>query len=394
MIENLHFVFSGGGTPEHLEPGLAVAEQLLANTSDADDFNVAGSKTAFRFNPTRITFAGSGNPLQEHYVRAAGFEYITLRCRPGPRRPWDVFQYFVDHRAGFRAASGFLKKQDVSAVIGLGGYDSVPMARAAISRNVPLILLEQNAIPQRVTRWLAPFATTVCSTFRESLEYLPKTCPVRFTGNPLHEDYSFMRNIVKPYRQRHRRVLVLGGSNEAATMNQSVPKALYKVGAHLKNWEIVHQAGQGAGQGIVEAIQTMYRKLGLKAKVVSTIQNMSRVMTDSSLAICRGDGATLSRLAALCVPAIVVLPPKPDISERKNAEVLAAAGACLIVDERKVTGRFDNYLAAKVTELLADPDQCHRLSDAIGRLAQPDATQLVAATAAQLARRRNIRVAA
>ena len=200
-----------------------------------------------------------------------------------------------------------------------------------------------------------------------------------------------MRNIVKPYSERHRRVLVLGGSNPAATMNQSVPKALYKVGAHLKNWEIVHQTSQGN----VKDIQTLYRKLGLNAKVVSTIQNMSRVMTDSSLAICRGDGATLSGLAALSVPTIVIPHPKAeDDSERKNAEVLADAGACLIVDERKLTGRFDNYLAAEITQLLADPAQCNRLSNAIGRLAQPDATQLVAATAAQIARPRIIRVAA
>ena len=70
-------------------------------------------------------------------------------------------------------------------MVGLGGYASVPMARAAIRRDVPLVLLEQNAVPGRATRWLARRATLVCTAFDETAAGLRCRCPVRVTGNPI-----------------------------------------------------------------------------------------------------------------------------------------------------------------------------------------------------------------
>ena len=144
----IHIVFSGGGTGGHLFPGLAVAQQLAAAVPGV-----------------RITFCGGGKPFERKYVGRAGFDYLTLPARPLPHGAREAVAFLVENVAGYLAASRFLGEEHVAAVVGLGGYASVPMARAATQRRVPLVLLEQNAVAGRATRWLARRAALVCTAF-------------------------------------------------------------------------------------------------------------------------------------------------------------------------------------------------------------------------------------
>ncbi len=144
----VHIVFSGGGTGGHLFPGLAVAEQLSA-----------------MIPRVRITFCGGGKPFERQAAHDAGFEYFALPSRPLPHAAREAVSFVVENLAGYLAARRFLREEHVSAVVGLGGYVSVPMARAATRRDVPLVLLEQNAVPGRATRWLARRATLICTAF-------------------------------------------------------------------------------------------------------------------------------------------------------------------------------------------------------------------------------------
>ncbi len=169
----LHVVFAGGGTAGHLFPGLAVAQRLVEIAPNA-----------------RITFAGSGRPLERREVEAAGFAHLPLRCRPWTRRPRQWVPMLLDNLAGFWAARRFLAANEAAMVVGLGGYASVPMARAAVHRHVPLVLLEQNVVPGRATRWLSRWAALVCTAFPETECYLKARCPVLVAGNPVRSGFA------------------------------------------------------------------------------------------------------------------------------------------------------------------------------------------------------------
>ena len=123
-----HIVLSGGGTAGHLFPGLAVSERL-----------------AEAIPRVRITFCGVGKPFERRSVDGAGFEYFVLPARRLPRGVGEAVAFVVEQFSSFATAGRFLREECVDAVVGLGGYASVPMARAAIRRQVPLVLLEQNA---------------------------------------------------------------------------------------------------------------------------------------------------------------------------------------------------------------------------------------------------------
>ncbi len=363
-----HVVLTGGGTAGHLFPGLAVAEQL--------DRDVPGIK---------ITFAGSGKQFEWQHVAAAGFEYVALRCRALPRRLRDLFSFLADNIAGYREARQLLRQERVDAVVGLGGFASAPMARAAVRCGIPLVLLEQNVVPGRATRWFAKAATCVCVAYEATGTYLPGQCKVRVTGNPLRQAFVDAAGAVSSpgpickLPQRH--LLVLGGSAGAQSLNEELPHALHRVQRLLGNWRILHQSGESH----VTATQRLYDQLDLSAKVVPFFPDVAHVMARTDLAVCRAGGTTLAELSATGVPAVLVpYPHATDDHQRRNAEVADDVGGCVVVDPRRSTVPLHQRLSATLEPLLSGAGRRKTMSLAMRGLTRPAATSEVAALVAGL----------
>ncbi len=347
-----HIVFTGGGTGGHLFPGLAVAEQL-----------------ARKMPRTRITFVGSGKPFERRHVTGAGWEYLAVPCRGWSGKLRQSVSFVFENMAGYLAARRFLSEEQVDLVVGLGGYASVPTARAAVRQHVPLVLLEQNATPGKATRWLARSASLVCTSLAETESHLRCGCPVRLTGNPIRQQPKHPTSTSAPL------LLISGGSHGAGALNEHVPKALYKIRSKLVGWQIVHQSGQ-SDHG---ATESLYRKLGLCATVVPFITDMPSMLARAELAVCRAGGTTLAELAAAEVPAVLV--PYPHAAadhQRRNAQSFCKAGGALMIDQQEGPGRLDDRLADALTGLLEDPPRRHRMATLLARLARPDAASEVA----------------
>jgi UDP-N-acetylglucosamine--N-acetylmuramyl-(pentapeptide) pyrophosphoryl-undecaprenol N-acetylglucosamine transferase len=370
--QTTHIVFSGGGTGGHLFPGLAVAERL-----------------AKKLPGVRITFCGSGKSFEQKHVARTGFEYFALPARPLPRGAREVMTFVVENVASYLAAGRFLREENVAAVIGTGGYASVPMARAAARHRVPLVLLEQNVIPGKATRWLAGRAALVCTSFEQTAEYLRSRCPVRWTGNPVRSvervddsrwpvagDLGFLDSpSAFPHSHAMPRLLVLGGSGGARSLNENVPQALYKVRGQLSGWEIVHQSGEAD----FEATQTRYAKLNVPATVVPFVADIPDMLSETSLAVCRAGGTTLAELAVAGVPAIVLpYPHAADNHQAANAKYYAERGGCVTIDERDVTDRLDDEVADRLFFLLANEKTRERMSQEMLAMARPGAADDVA----------------
>ncbi|MCX7428270.1 MAG: undecaprenyldiphospho-muramoylpentapeptide beta-N-acetylglucosaminyltransferase, partial [Planctomycetia bacterium] len=351
----IHIVFAGGGTGGHLFPGLAVAQAV-----------------GREFPDVRVTFVGSGKPLERRHVCGAGFDYRELPCQPMPRRPWHVPGFVAKNLAGFLAARRFLRETHVGAVVGLGGYASVPVARAAKGCGARLILLEQNVVPGRATRWLARSADAVCVAFEPTVARLRCRKRVEVTGTPIR--HGFTTRVQSGEQGGPRRLLILGGSGGAQSLNENVPRALYMIRRELARWEIVHQAGEAG----VEATRSLYGKLGLDAMVVPFLRNMDRVLRQTDLAVCRAGGSTLAELAAVGVPAVLLpYPHAADDHQAHNAELFRTVGGCPVLDERQIEGRLDESLSGVLSGLVADGRRRERIAYTLRRLGRPDATESV-----------------
>jgi len=370
-MKTTHIVFAGGGTAGHLFPGLAVAAKLAANRPGV-----------------RISFAGSGKRLERELAASAGFDYLTLASRPLPRKASEAIGFVVENMAGYFAAGRFLDDEQVAGVVGLGGYASVPLGRAAARRRLPMVLLEQNAVLGRANRFLSRFASLLCTSFQATEQLDRVRCPVRCTGNPTREFAGWTAETISNVKGDGpifadtkigtvptRRLIVLGGSGGARSLNENVPRALYKIRHLLDGWQIVHQSGEAD----LPTTRELYRKLALDAQVEAFWADMPQLIAGSSLAICRAGGTTLAELALGGTPALLLpYPHAADDHQRKNAEAYVAAGAAELLDEREVTGRLDDCLAELLGRLVSDATGRENLSRSMRGLARPQAAAHVA----------------
>jgi UDP-N-acetylglucosamine--N-acetylmuramyl-(pentapeptide) pyrophosphoryl-undecaprenol N-acetylglucosamine transferase len=390
MAATPHILFAGGGSASHLFPGMAVSSHLRRRTPNI-----------------QITFSGSGAARERHLVRSAGYHYTMIPTHPTPRNPLEAVRFVTDNTAGYFAARWMLREQRISLVVGLGGSTSVAVVRAASARGIPIVLLEQNAVPGRTTRWLSRAASMVCAAFEEVRPHLHVQAPVSVTGNPVRmnfEELYFQRHgrsasprIAAPaavdHRQptgdpatvrssvaaaprQQRRMIILGGSGGARSLNEAMPLAIKRLGDRLAGWQIVHQSGEGQ----LQETESRYVQHGIQSLVVTNVDDIASVMFASDLVVCRAGGSLLAELSLAGVPAVLVpFPQAADNHQMANAKVYAAAGACRVIDETQQSGALDAALARELEPLVADHHLRTEMGRNMTRLARPEASAQVAA---------------
>ncbi len=375
----MHIVFAGGGAPGYWFPGLSVAHHVRAITRHAE-----------------ITFLGAGRDFESRNATLAGFQYVPLRAATavgGWARAW---RYLTDESAAKRAASRFLKRQQPDVVVGLGGPASGPAVRAAIALGIPLVLLEYNALPGAVTNKYAERAAIVFGAYPSLREHLEATTPLQIIGNPIRPGFGEVFRKRRNARQvngstsgvkhdaspRAQLVVLAGTGGDGRVLNESVPKALYKLRDQIRSWKVLHQSGSRD----LNTTRLLYRKLDIDAEVTSFIPDMARVLLHTDATVTRPGAITLAELAAAAVPSVLV--PSIRATERHqvaNAAPFVAAGACRIVDETDAARRLDDRLAEALRGLLDDRAARLQMSAAIAEFARPDAAHQVAATVVELA---------
>lgn len=363
-----HIVFAGGVTPGHLHPGLAVADHILRRHPEA-----------------AVTFLGRGRTPEQFAVRSAGFGFAGLPSQSTPRSALHAVRFVAHNLAGYWAARWFHREQHVSLVVGLGGPASAAAVRAAMSRGIPTVMLEQNVLPGRVTRWLARSATQVCVGFAETARYFPSSVPVVVTGNPArpaferlyHQSAEPLHHRVEHWpaenREPLRRLIVIGGARGAPSLNESMPGALARLSQSLAGWQVVHQTGEGQ----LQATARRYRDAGVDALVVAYIDEIASILFGSDLVVCRAAGTTLAELSLAGVPAVLVPYPLALDYQLRNAELFANAGAALMIDETELTGTLEAELAERLELLLPDDALRQSLARQMRGLARPEAAHHV-----------------
>jgi UDP-N-acetylglucosamine--N-acetylmuramyl-(pentapeptide) pyrophosphoryl-undecaprenol N-acetylglucosamine transferase len=338
-----------------LHPGLAVASHLIERVPDAI-----------------ITFIGGSRGLDHHVIRAAGFKFAGVPSQPAPEKVLHAVRFVTDNVAGYWAARWFFKEQRVSAVVGLGGASCAPAVRAAISRGLPTLMLEQNVVPGRVTRWLARSVSTVCAGFSETRGYFPSAVPLMITGNPARPTFENLYREARlrdPQPRNKRLVVIGGGAIGSRSINQNMPGALARLREQLAGWQIVHQSGEGQ----LQQTETRYRSAGVNALVVSFIDEIAPIMFASDLVVCRSGGTTLAELALASVPAILVPYPLTIDYQLPNAEIFAGAGAATIIDETDLAGSVEDALVEHLEPLLTSDERRVKMGASMRRLARPGA---------------------
>jgi UDP-N-acetylglucosamine--N-acetylmuramyl-(pentapeptide) pyrophosphoryl-undecaprenol N-acetylglucosamine transferase len=371
----MHIVFACGGSPGQLFGGLSVAHQIRATQPRA-----------------RIAFVGGGKDFESRNATLAGFQYVTLPGRCAESTLGAAWRQLTGS-SNQRAARRLLHRWQPDVVVGLGDCSAAPMVRAALAMGTPVVLIEYNAIPSRLTEKFGGQASVVCTGFDALREHLSAAGAVQTVGNPIRAAFGrvFRRRLerlARPYRTRSkapgpsRTLVVLAGTAGSRAMNEHVPKALYRVRNELSDWRVIHQAGSRERK----KTQSLYQKLGISAEVTSYISDMPRVLLTADVAVSRGGGVTLSELSAAGVPTVVLPSAKPgNDHESANAAIFAGARASRTVIETEGDIRLDYRLGDVLGDLLASSSVRWQMSAAMLAIAKPKAAGQVASLVSELA---------
>lgn len=337
-----------GGTGGHVFPALACAREFQARGYS-------------------VHWLGTPRGIENQLVPEAGLplHLINMTGLRGKGKLALLKAPFVLLKALWQARK-IVKQLQPVCVLGLGGYVTGPGGIAAKLAGVPLIIHEQNAIAGTANRSLVPFASRVCEAFPNTFSASAKR---RTTGNPVRSEL-FLETPRQALAGRKARLLVLGGSLGAEPLNKLLPAALALLPPELRP-EVFHQAGKNHDEITTER----YRTAGVEAQVAPFIKDMAQAYGWADLVVCRAGALTVSELAAAGLPSLLVpLPHAIDDHQSRNADYLAREGAAFVMPQ-VTTGVAE--MAARLKEVLMQPEQLNSMARTARRLAKPDATRTV-----------------
>lgn len=338
-----------GGTGGHIFPGIAVARVLQARGIAVSWLGSTQGLEGTLVPPTGIPL----DQVEVSGLRGKGLRAVAMA-------PWRLLRAV----AAARRVVGRVRPR---AALALGGYASGPGGVAAWLCGVPLVVHEQNSVPGATTRLLRPLASRVLTGFPGALGRRGE-----HVGNPVRPEIGAISAPAERLAGRAGalRLLVLGGSQGARRLNQSLPAALALVGAG--DIAVRHQCGQAG----VEATRAAYAERGLAAEVEPFIADMAAAYAWADLVVCRAGALTLAELCAAGAAAVLVpLPSAVDDHQTRNAELMVARGAALRIAE---SDHLDAQLAGAISSLRDARPRLLAMSQAARALARVDAGARIA----------------
>lgn len=352
----LRVVISGGGTGGHIFPALSIADALRRRLN-AD-----------------ILFVGAENRMEMTRVPEAGYKIIGLPVAGFDRkRIWRNFGVLIKLFKSLRMARKIIRDFKPDIAIGVGGYASGPMLKAAQKAGIPTLIQEQNSYAGVTNKLLGEKAARICVAYDNMDRFFPGDKIVK-TGNPIRKALLSDHTGVKEARESFGlnpelpTLLVVGGSLGALTINESVEAGIGRLAD--KGIQVIWQTGKNFGNRGPIAVK------GRKGIVVTPfITDMAAAYKAADLVIGRAGAGSISELQVLGKPVILV--PSPNVAEdhqTHNARALSDVGAAVLVTDADAR----QTLVDEAIRLMEDPEARKKMSNEIKKMAISDSDTRIA----------------
>lgn len=348
-------VLTGGGTAGHIYPALALAEKLKADGCE-------------------VWYAGTPNGIEARIVPEAGIPFSGFESSGFNRRhPMTLPKGIARIMRSTRKAEKWFGEIHPDAVVAFGGYVSIPVARAAEHKGIPVVVHEQNSVMGMANKYIAKKAAAVCLTYEEAAKYVPEGIPWTVTGNPVRG------SVIAATREQGREYLripddatvlvVFGGSKGARHINGAVAAMKDELLA-VDGLHVIHITGERELDATQEQLQLTddeakrYHVMGYQNRMAETLAAADAVVS-------RAGATSLAEISAKAIPAILVpYPYATNDHQRINARALADAKAALVVDDSEIDS---DVFREAVLRLATDADERARMKEAMLSLQPEDA---------------------
>ncbi len=349
----MKIVYAGGGTGGHINPALSIADYVKEKDPDS-----------------KALFIGTKRGLEKKLVPAAGYDIEFIDIQGFDRkRLWRNASTLVKLVKANQKCKKLLKEFGADAVVCTGGYVSGPVAMAAGKLKIPALIHEQNVYPGLTVKGAEKYVSYTAVSFDETPKHMshPEKCVV--TGNPVRGA------ILKADREKARQklgldnkpfVLVFGGSLGAKKINDTMIGVIKKASG---DFNLLF----GTGERNYDEVREMLKNETIpdNIKIVPYIDNMADVMAAADLVVSRSGAITVSEIAALGKPSILI--PSPNVvrnHQEQNAREFEKNDAAVVITEDMLTS---NTLYEKIAEIIKNPEYMHKMGDNVKKLGKRDA---------------------
>lgn len=363
--QTYRILIGGGGTGGHVFPAIAIADALKEKHPGAE-----------------FLFVGARGKLEMEKVPEAGYAIEGLPVAGFQRRlTLKNISFFYKLVSSLLISRRIVRSFKPHVAVGVGGYASGPILKAAARRGIPILIQEQNSYAGVTNRLLARSARSICVAYEGMERYFPED-RIHLTGNPIRQ------HLVVPSADRladlkefklesgKKTCMVVGGSLGARTLNRSLLAGLEKL--DKENIQLIWQCGKNSHKEIEAQVEAS----GLKnIRLLPFISRMECAYGAADLIVSRAGAISISELCVIGKPVILV--PSPNVAEdhqTKNAEALSRRNAAVMIVDREA----EEKLVDCMLELLEDEKRQVELSDNIKKLGISNAAERIAVEVTKL----------
>jgi len=348
----MKLLIAAGGTGGHIFPGVALAEAFMGQGGECE-----------------VVFVGTRQGLEGTIIPRYGFKLLFIEAHQFQGQ--SVFgkaATLIRPLQGIRAASIILRLEKPDAIIGMGGFTSVPVVLAGVKLGIPSFIHEQNVEPGLANKLLSRFARCTFTSFEATKDQL-RTKKALHTGNPLRKTLKIVKE-GKP--EGIFSVFIFGGSRGARSINESIIALLPHVEPY-KNMMLYHQTGTED----YERVKGAYNGTGLGHEVFPFTDHMEKYYSMADMVISRSGATTIFELA--CFKKAAILVPYPFSAgqhQRTNALHVERLGGAFVLENDQLSGE---RLHGLIKGLMNKPDQLKAMGEKAGSLYVEDAAERIIA---------------
>ena len=348
----MRVIVTAGGTGGHIYPALAIIEKIKEREPNSE-----------------FLYIGTTNRMEKDIVPAAGIEYVGIEMYGLTKN------ILRDVKVAFLLGKNISKCKKImrdfkpDVVLGIGGYVTYPVIKAAKSLGIKTFIHEQNSIPGKSNRMLARLADKIGVSFEESVHYFPENKTV-FTGNPCGERALKIDKIDKTKFGLHKSkklVLMVQGSLGSSSVNSKMLEFLNSIDD--ENYEVLYITGKSSFQ---EFSKNHFSK---NVFLEPYIENLAGLMKDADVIVSRAGASSISEIIALKKLSILI--PSPYVANNHqffNALDIANHKAAVMIEEAALT---PNILKSQISKLLSDEEMQINMKLNLGKMQKNDASSII-----------------
>ena len=351
----MRVIVTAGGTGGHIYPALAIIDKIKEMEPNSE-----------------FIYIGTHNRMEKDIVPEHGIKYEVLEIyglsTSLKLMGRNIKNIFLINKA-YKRSVAIMKEFKPDVVIGVGGYVTFPVIKAAHKCGVKTFIHEQNSIPGKANKMLLKYVDLVGVSFKDSLKYFEGHNAV-MTGNPCSENAIKINKINKEnygLDKNKKSILIFNGSLGSSTMNDKLIEFLKDI--EKEDYQVLYITGKNSYKNFKDI------KFPKNVFVEPYVDNLSGLMKDMDLIVSRAGASSVAEITALRIPSILI--PSPYVANNHqfyNALSVSGANAGIMIEEKDLN---KDLLKSKVAEILSSPSKIKEMKDNLASISVDNSQTII-----------------